>query len=135
MSSLAPEQAAKVDIESLSTLLHVEHVLLGKICGYDRNKVFIKCSFESGPCAEVNRGLAKGSFLMILGPFTSSSADTEVCEGRGDLLAISHKVVTIEIVIVFKGMPKGLCVSWLAIKQFWCTVKCFGRCRSGHDRC
>ncbi len=47
----------------------------------------------------------------ILGPFTSSSANAEVHEGR-DLLAISCKVVTIEIVIVFKGMPKGLHVSW-----------------------
>src|SRR6267378_3626089 len=60
-------------IESTSTLLQIEHVLLGKISGDDRNKVFIKGSFEFGPGAEVNRGLAEGSFLAILGPLTSSS--------------------------------------------------------------
>ncbi len=109
-------------------------MLLSKVCGYDRNKVFIKGSFKSSPCSKVNRGLvAKGSFLTILGPFTSSSANAEMCKGRGDLLAIICKVVAIEIVIVFKGMPKGLCVSWLAIKWFWCTAKCFERCGSSHD--
>ncbi len=36
-------------IESMSTLLQIEHVLLGKISGDDRNKVFIKGSFEIGP--------------------------------------------------------------------------------------
>ncbi len=33
-------------IKLMSTLLQVEHVLLGKISGDDRNKVFIKGSFE-----------------------------------------------------------------------------------------
>src|SRR6267378_3589683 len=86
-------------IESTSTLLQIEHVLLGKISGDDRNKMFIKGSFEFGPSAEVNRSLAKGGFLTILGPFSSSSADVEVCEGRGDLLVICGKVVPIEIII------------------------------------
>src|SRR5712664_1387264 len=94
-------------IESTSTLLQIEHVLLGKISGDDRNKVFIKGSFELGPSAEVNRSLAKGRFLTILGPLTSSSADAEVGEGRGDLLMFCGKVVPIEVVIIFQGVPKG----------------------------
>ncbi len=122
-------------IELMSTLLHIEHILLGKISGNDRDDIFIKGSFELGPCAKVNWGLAKGSFLTILGPFTGSSADAEVSEGRGDLLIICHEVVPIEVVIAFQGVPKGLCVSWFTIKWFWHTAKCFGRCRGGHDRC
>src|SRR6266404_2746676 len=88
----------------VSSLLQIEHVLLGKISGNDRDEMFIKGGFELGPSAEINRSLAKGSFLMILGPFTSSSANAEVCEGRGDLLIICCKVVPIEIVIVFQGV-------------------------------
>src|SRR5882762_11261741 len=97
--------------------------------------MFIKGSFEFGPSAKVNRSLAEGRFLTILGPFTSSGADAEVCEGRGDLLIIRGEVVPIEIIIIFQGMPKGLCMSGFAIKRFWCTTKRFGRCRGGHDRC
>ena len=36
-------------IELMRTLFHIEHVLLGKICGYDRDEMFIKGSFEIGP--------------------------------------------------------------------------------------
>src|SRR6266404_5598289 len=36
-------------IESTSTLLHIKHVLLGKISGYDGDKMFIKGGFEIGP--------------------------------------------------------------------------------------
>src|SRR5882762_11750791 len=97
--------------------------------------MFIKGSFEFGPSAEVNRSLAEGGFLTILGPFTSSGADAEVCEGRGDLLIIRGEVVPIEIIIIFQGMPKGLCMSGFTIKWFRSTTKCFGRCGGSHDRC
>src|SRR6266404_3022318 len=97
--------------------------------------MFIKGSFKFGPSAEVNRSLTEGRFLTILGPFASSGADTEVREGRGDLLIIRGEVVPIEIIIIFQGVPKGLCMSGFAIKRFWHTTKHFGRCRGGHDRC
>ena len=119
-------------IELTSTLLHI---LLGKISGDDRDKVLFKGSFEIGPRTEIRRSLAKGSFLTILGPLTGSSANAEVGEGRGDLLSFCGEVVPIEVVIIFQGMPKGLCMSWFTIKWFWRTVKCFGRSRGGHDRC
>src|SRR6266404_3314190 len=122
-------------IESTGTLLQIEHILLGKISGDDRDEVLFKGSFEIGPQTEVNRGLAKGSFLTILSPLTSSSANAEVGEGRGDLLVFCGKVVPIEVVIIFQGVPKGLCMSRFAIKGFWHTTKRFGRCRGGHDRC
>ncbi len=122
-------------IESTSTLLQIEHILLGKISGDDRDKVLVKGSFEIGPRTEVRRSLAKGSFLTILGPLTGSSADAEVGEGRGDLLSFCGKVVPIEVVIIFQGVPEGLCMSGFAIKRFWRTTKRFGRCRGGHDRC
>src|SRR6267378_1678166 len=111
-------------IESMSTLLQIEHILLGKISGDDRDKVFVKGSFEIGPGTKVRRSLAKGSFLTILGPLTGSSADAEVGEGRGDLLIFCGKVVPIEVVIVFQGVPKGLCMSGFTIKQFWRAAKC-----------
>src|SRR6266404_351201 len=122
-------------IELTSTLLQIEHILLGKISGDDRDKVLVKGSFEISPRTEVRRSLAQGSFLTILGPLTGSSADAEVGEGRGDLLSFCGKVVPIEVVIIFQGMPEGLCMSGFAIKRFWCTTKRFGRCRGGHDRC
>src|SRR6266404_2603114 len=122
-------------IESTSTLLQIEHILLGKISGDDRDKVLIEGSFEIGPRTKVRRSLVKGSFLTILGPLTGSSADVEVGEGRGDLLIFCGKVVPIEVVIIFQSVPKGLCMSGFAIKRFWRTTKRFGRCRGGHDRC
>ncbi len=36
-------------IESTSTLLQIEHVLLGKISGDNRDEMFFKGSFEIGP--------------------------------------------------------------------------------------
>src|SRR6267378_3154732 len=109
-------------IESTSTLLQIKHILLGKISGDDRDKVFFKGSFEISPRTKVHRGLAKGSFLTILGPLTSSSANAEVGEGRGDLLMFCGKVVPIEVIIIFQGVPKGLGMSGFAIKRFWRTL-------------
>ncbi len=122
-------------IESTSTLLQVEHILLSKISGDDRNKVLVKGSFELGPQTEVRGSLAKGGFLTVLGPLTGSSADAEVGEGRADLLIFCGKVVPIEVVIIFQSVPKGLCMSGFAVERFRRTTKRFGRCRGSHDRC
>jgi len=56
-----------------------------------------------------------------LSPLTSSSADAEVVRA-GRPSYVLWEVVPIEIVIIFQGVPKGLCMNGFAIKRFWCTT-------------
>ena len=95
-------------------------------------KLLLKGCLEIGPCSVVDRVLAQGSGHEVACPFSSLCPLLEMGEGCGNLHTVGCVDGRINVVVVFKRVPKGKGPVGLAFEGFGWQPEEF-RADLGHD--